>query len=60
MHILVIKDIGYMYMYMYVVLIVRDDFNLQARKRQNERNLDICYVKLISVIIIIVNFCFTL
>lgn len=42
MHILVIKDIGYMYMYMYVVLIVRDDFNLQARKRQNERNLDIC------------------
>lgn len=42
MHILVIKDIGYMYMYMYVMLIVRDDFNLQARKRQNERNLDIC------------------
>lgn len=38
MHILVIKDIGYMY----VMLIVRDDFNLQARKRQNERNLDIC------------------
>lgn len=42
MHILVIKDIGYMYMYMYIMLIVRDDFNLQARKRQNERNLDIC------------------
>lgn len=42
MHILVIKDKGYMYMYMYVMLIVRDDFNLQARKRQNERNLDIC------------------
>lgn len=42
MHILVIKDIGYMYMYMYVMLIVRDDFNIQARKRQNERNLDIC------------------
>lgn len=42
MHILVIKDIGYMYMYMYVMLIVRDDFNLQDRKRQNERNLDIC------------------
>lgn len=42
MHILVIKDIGYMYMYMYVMLIVRDDFNLQGRKRQNERNLDIC------------------
>lgn len=42
MHILVIKDISYMYMYMYVMLIVRDDFNLQARKRQNERNLDIC------------------
>lgn len=42
MHILVIKDIGYMHMYMYVMLIVRDDFNLQARKRQNERNLDIC------------------
>lgn len=43
MHILVIKDIGYMYMYMYtVMLIVRDDFNLQCRKRQNERNLDIC------------------
>lgn len=44
MHILVIKDIGYMYMYMYmyVMLIVRDDFNLQARKMQNERNLDIC------------------
>lgn len=42
MHILVIKDLGYMYMYMYVMLIVRDDFNLQARKRQNERNLDIC------------------
>lgn len=40
MHILVIKDIGYMYMY--VMLIVRDDFNLQGRKRQNERNLDIC------------------
>lgn len=29
-------------MYMYVMLIVRDDFNLQARKRQNERNFDIC------------------
>lgn len=42
MHILVIKDIGYMYMYMYVMLIVRDDFNFQARKRQNERHLDIC------------------
>lgn len=42
MHILVIKDIGYMYMYMYVMLIVRDGFNIQARKRQNERNLDIC------------------
>lgn len=42
MHILVIKDIGYMYMYMCVMLIVRDDFNLQDRKRQNERNLDIC------------------
>lgn len=27
---------------MYVMLIVRDDFNIQARKRQNERNLDIC------------------
>lgn len=32
----------HVYVHMYVMLIVRDDFNLQARKRQNERNLDIC------------------